>query len=59
MENDTFIESVKVGVGVVALGFFRTIFTRFFRRFIILTKHRHREKKASPNKKRYAENTES
>ena len=31
MENEAFIKEIKVGFGVVVLGFFRTLFTHFLR----------------------------
>ena len=36
METEAFIEKVKVGVGVVVLGFLRGFFTRMVRGLIIL-----------------------
>ena len=36
METETFVEKVKVGVGVVAVGFLRKFFFRMIRGLIIL-----------------------
>ncbi len=36
METETFIQEVKVGFGVVVLGFLRTFFSRIIRGVIIL-----------------------
>ena len=36
METEAFIEKVKVGVGVVVLGFLRGFFTRMVRGLMIL-----------------------
>ena len=42
MEEEAFVETVKVGFGVMFLGFLRMIFTRFIRTLFILGKRRKR-----------------
>ena len=38
MENEAFIEEVKVGFGVFLMGFFRNLFKRVIRGLVILEK---------------------
>lgn len=41
MENEAFIEEIKVGFGVVVLGFLRAFFKRFIRGLAILENKLH------------------
>ena len=39
MENETFVEEMKVGFGVLVLGLMRNLFLRVIRRITILMKN--------------------
>ena len=51
MENEAFVEEMKVGVGVLVLGLMRNLFIRVIRRITILMKNaKKRLGKATPHK---------
>ena len=52
MENEAFVEEMKVGVGVLVLGLMRNLFIRVIRRITILMKNaKNRLGKATPHKR--------